>query len=489
MGIDVTAKARVVGIDTKFKNLSKGATFNLPQRIALVGQGNSLSTYATTKRQVTSAFDVGTLYGFGSPLHLAAKQLFPVNGDGVGTIPVTVYPLDDDASGVAATGDITITASQTVTASYKVKVNNIESDEFVIASGDAEPAIRAAMISAINAVLDMPVIAADGTTKVNLTSKWEGTSANDLYVEVVSTTSSGIATFAYTQPTGGLVNPDVDDALNQIGDIWETLIINCMDVADTTSLGKYQTVGDGRWGQLTRKPFVVFTGNLNTTVTNAIAVPDARKTDKVNAQIVAPGSKDLPFVVAARGVGRIAVAANNNPATDYGRQELTSIVPGLDSEQWNYTEQDTALKGGSSTSKVIDGVLTLADTVTFYHPDGDPNPAYRYVVDIIKLMNVIYNLDLEFTKAEWDGAPLIPDNQVTTNPLAKQPKMAVAAIAAILDNLGLDAIISDPKTAKANTSASIDSQNPKRLNVETTVQLSGNTNIISVDLNFGFYFG
>jgi len=489
MAIDVTARARVVGIDTKFKNLSKGATFNLPQRIALVGQGNSASVYSTTKRQVTSAFDVGTLYGFGSPLHLAAKELFPVNGDGVGTIPVTVYPLVDDASGVAASGDITITASQTVSASYKVKVNNIESEEFVIASGDAEPAIRAAMISAINAVLDMPVIASDGTTKVDLDSKWEGTSANDLYVEVVSTTETGIATFAYTQPTGGLVNPDVDDALNQIGDVWETLVINCMDVADTTSLGKYQTFGDGRWGQLTRKPLVVFTGNLNTTVSNAIAVPDARKTDKVNAQIVAPGSKNLPFVVAARGVARIAVLANNNPATDYGRQELTGITPGLDSEQWDYTEQDTALKGGSSTGKVVDGVLTLADTITFYHPDGDPNPAYRYVVDIIKLMNVIYNLDLEFTKAEWDGAPLIPDNQVTTNPLAKQPKMAVAAIAAILDNLGLDAIISDPKTAKANTSASIDSQNPKRLNVETTVQLSGNTNIISVDLNFGFFFG
>ena len=42
--------------------------------------------------------------------------------------------------------------------------------------------------------------------------------------------------------------------------------------------------------------------------------------------------------------------------------------------------------------------------------------------------------------------------------------------------------------AKGNT-AEIDSQNPKRLNVSTTVKLSNNTNIISVDLNFGFNFG
>jgi hypothetical protein len=59
----------------------------------------------------------------------------------------------------------------------------------------------------------------------------------------------------------------------------------------------------------------------------------------------------------------------------------------------------------------------------------------------------------------------------------------------MLDSLGLNAIISAPETAKANTAAAINDQNPKRLDVSTTVQLSGNTNIISVDLNFGFFFG
>jgi len=59
----------------------------------------------------------------------------------------------------------------------------------------------------------------------------------------------------------------------------------------------------------------------------------------------------------------------------------------------------------------------------------------------------------------------------------------------MLDSLGLNAIISDPETAKLNTIAEIDSQNPKRLNLVTTVQLSGNTNIKSIDLEFGFFFG
>ena len=165
---------------------------------------------------MTSALEAAQLYGFGSPIHLAALQLLPVNGDGVGTIPVTVYPLDDAGTGVAATGDITPSGAATGAASFVVKINNIASAQFTVADGDSVATITAAITTAIAAELNLPMTAADGTTVVNLTSKWKGASANDLYVEVEATSedNSGI-TFAVTQPTGGLVNPDVDDAPNR----------------------------------------------------------------------------------------------------------------------------------------------------------------------------------------------------------------------------------------------------------------------------------
>ena len=485
--VDASAVARVLGIQTIFKNLRGGILF-LPQRIAVVGQGNSASVYATTKRQVTSAPEAASIYGFGSPIHNAVRQLFPVNGDGVGTIPVTIYPMDDDGAGVVSTGDITPTVAPTEAASYLIRVNNIDSEEFVIATTDTIALVTAKMETAINAVLEMPIIAVDGVTKLNFTSKWKGTSANDIVIEVIGSTTVGNS-FAITQAAGGLVNPDVDDALNQVGNVWESMVLNCLDVADTTTLGKYSTFGDGRWGALVRKPLVVFTGNTATTVTNATAVSDARKTDKTNAQLVAPGSNDLPFVTAARQLARIAVLANNNPPHDYGSQNADGLVPGTDGEQWTYADRDVAVKKGSSTIEVKDGVINISDVVTFYHPTGDPTPAYRFVVDIVKLQNIIFNLDLIFATDEWDGAPLIPDDQPTVNRAAKKPKTAVAAVAAMLDSLGLNAIISDPETAKLNTIAEIDAGNPKRLNLVTTVQLSGNTNIKSIDLEFGFFFG
>lgn len=488
--VDASAVARVVGIKTDFKDLRGGRIALLPQRVAVVGQGNSAAVYSTVKAQHTSANAVGSAYGFGSPLHLAAKQLFPVNGDGVGTIPVTFYPLDDDGAGVVSTGDITPGGAPTAANSFRASINNILSEAFVISVGDSVADIVTAMTAAVNAVIDMPMIATDDTTEMGLTSKWEGTSANDLVLSVVASGDDLAGnTFGFTQPVGGLANPNIQDALNQAGNVWETMMLNCMDIADTTSLALYDTFGEGRWGALVRKPLVVFTGNTNTTVSAATAVSDARKSDRTNSQLVAPGSDDLPFVVAARQLARIVVVANNNPPVDYGSLDASGLTPGADGIQWTYADRDEAVKKGSSTIEVKDGVINIADVITFYHPTGDPIPAYRYVVDIVKLQNILFNLDLIFVTPAWDGAPLIPDNQPTTNRAARKPKDAVAAIASMVDSLGLNAIVSDPETIKTTILAAISETNPKRLDVTFTASISGNANIISIDFNFGFFFG
>jgi phage tail sheath gpL-like len=418
--------------------------------------------------------------------------LLPINGDGVGSVPVTIYPLVDDGGAVTAAGDITPAGTQTELASYVVSVNNIQSQAFTIAAADTVATIVTAMTAAINGELNMPIIATDATpgtsTEVGIAAKWGGASGNDLNVEVVGSTTAG-TTFAFTQPTGGATNPDVQDALDQVGNVWETMFLNCMNITDTATLDIFSAFGEGRWGALVRKPMVAFTGITTADVTAATAISDARGTDRVNSQLVSPGSVDLPFVVAARQLARIVVVANNNAPHDYGSQLCQGLTPGTDGEQWTYPQRDQAVKAGSSTVEVRDNIVTISDVVTMYHPVGDPLPAYRYVVDIVKLQNIIFNYDVAFANAEWDGAPLIPDDQPTNNPSAKKPKTAIATAAAITDGLALAAIISDAAFTKANTVAAINESNPKRLDLATTVKLSGNANIISVDINFGFFFG
>lgn len=488
MSVAPNAVARVVGIDTQFTDLSGGRVVNLPQRIAVVAQGSSAITYSTTKKQITSAFEAGEIYGFGSPIHLMALSLLPPNGDGVGTIPVTIYPLVDDGSAAPSVGNILPAGTVTKAGAFQVNINEIFSAAFVVEIGDTLAQIVTKIFDAVSAEVNMPMTPTDNATDLDLTSKWEGTSANQLTIVVEGPSDTGI-TFGITAPVGGLVNPDVDPALAQFGGVWESLVLNAMEDTDETTLEKFAVHGEGRWGSVVRRPYAALTGSVEDDVDTISAIPETRKTDRVNGYEPAPSSPNLPFVIASRAMARLAVRANTNPPTDYGSQRLTGLTPGPDEDQWTATERELLVVRGVSTTQVKDNVVNMSDTVTFYHPTGDVIPAYRFIVDIIKLQNIIFNLDLIFMTPEWDGAPLIPDNQATTNELAKKPRMAVAAVNTLIDQLALAAIISDPETAKASTVAQISETNPKRLDLETTMQISGNSNIIDFKFKWGFFFG
>ena len=488
MTIDESAVASTFGLTTEFKDLRVGRAALLPQRIALVGQGSTSKSYSLDKWSATSAGAVGARYGYGSPLHLAMLQLKPANGDGVGTVPVDILPLEDAYEGAPSSGTITPTGTQTKAASVRVLVNKIPSGRFTVNPADSMATVCDKIVAAINGVLEMPVIATDGTTNVGLESKWAGESANGIYVELEAE-ALGV-TYAVVQPTGGLVNPSIDAALLKIGaSSWVTMILNCLNVSDTDALDALSDLGEGRWNPLVRKPFIAFVGNTEAVVGTATTVSAARSTDRVNAQLVAPGSKNLPFVVAARQLARIAKVANNTPAKSYQKQQATGLTPGTDEEQWDYDARDLAVKAGSSTVEIVDGLIKIADVVTFYRPTGEDPPGYRYVVTIVKLQNCIYNFNLEFEKEEWASAALVTDADVTVSEVARRPKDWVAKANQILQSLGNEAIISDVAGAQDKTDARINGSNPNRLDLDVEFPVSGNANIQNMTQSFGFLFG
>lgn len=590
--INASAVARVLGIETQYVELRNGAVQFLPQQLGILAQGSSGVAYPTTKYTATSSGEVGARFGYGSPAHLIARELFgagETGGDGVGSIPVTFYPLAEGGGATAAAGNIVPSGTPTSVIERRLRIGGILSLAFSIPLGalataaNLHTALRR-MGNAVNSVQAMPVRATytygvvsagalvgtgngtvgtftttgnpqpgvwrlqcvtavanggvwsltdpegnvvsttltmtpgvgsataftagglgftltDGTTDFGLgayfditvpatnvvfTSVWKGLSANAIQIELIGDTA-GI-TFALTQPTGGTVDPTVDAALAQIGSRWETMLLNALPIENTTALDAINAIGEGRWGELVHKPFVCFTGNTASTVSAVTAVCNTRTADRINAQLVAPGSTSLPFVVAARQLARIAKVANDNPPRDYGSKRANGLVPGADAVQWTYPQRDQIVKAGSSTSEVRDSVVTIGDVVTFYRPTNEDPPAYRYVVDIVRLQNVIYNTALIFATEEWDGAPLIPDEETTTNPEAKQPKMAKAEIAGMLDSLADQAIIANRSQAKASISSVINASNSKRLDLDFLAPLSGNTNIINTRLRFGFLF-
>lgn len=485
--VPLTQVARGLGILTTFRDLREGNVLNLPPQIAVLGQGNTASTFSLTKLTLTNgAAEAAEVFGFGSPIHTAVLQLLPANGDGVGATPITVYPLADGTT--AASGDVTPSGAPSKDSVVVAIIGGVRSQNILLPSGATVAAMTAAITAGINGTLNMPVIATDNTTDVGFAAKWQGLTGNDITIEFEGDTNG--VTLAITAMSGGLGNPAVDTILGTMGDQWDNLVINCLNLTDTVALDAIQSHGDGRYQPLIHKPYAAFCGTVEADDGTVIAFGDGRKDDRINSAVRAPGGADQPWAYAARAVARIATQMRDNPPTDYAMNGyLTGLRVGPDADQPDIVQRDPLVKAGISTLEVVDGVYKMSDTVTFYHPDTEPIPGYAFVVDLVKLWNVIYNVRLEFRKPEWDGAPLLDDNTATNNPLAKQPKMARAVLSVILTNLALAAILTDTERMLTTIDADISSSNPKRLDMKFTAILSGNTNIISIDLDFGFNFG
>lgn len=484
--ISPTRRSAIVGTKVTFKNLAKGG-FAFQQRIAIIAHSNTAASNTLTKTQISTAVDAGTIYGFGSQIHIMATQLFPSSGDGVGDIPVTVYPLADGTT--AADGIITPTGVATADGTYTVTVGNVTSAAFIIPDTTIVAVTTVLVTAAINATVDMPVTAASTATTVDLTAKWKGLTGNEPLISVDGP-SAGIA-FGITPMASGAGDPTIDSTLlDQFGEVWETCVLNGLG-GTAAALDALANFDEGLWLPAENRFLTgAFYATKETSLATAIVVPDGRKTDRTNVQLSAQGSADLSWKIAARMVARIAVVANSaSPASDYIGQIVSGIAVGSDTDQWISSERNTAVLSGASTSVSRDGVIQLNDTITFYHPTGDPTPAYRWVNDKVKLQQIVNDIDIVFNTPKWQAPPLIPDGQATSDRTAKQPKMAAAELTKLINSWALRALISDPESAIASIVAAIDGSNARRLNLAFTVNISGNAGIISTDFDWGFFFG
>lgn len=489
MSVSASAISRVTGVAVQYKNFNAGAASMLPQRLAVIGVGNSDVAYTESKYECEgSASEIGELYGYGSPLHLAALQLFPVSGKGA-SFPVTFYPLKAASGATAASGSIAVTGTATAAGSMSVVIGG-QKATVAVSKADTAHAVAVKIKDAIDGIVEMPVstgtIASEGTS-VALTSKALGTVGNMIKV-YVDDAPAGL-TFEVTQLANGTLDPSVSGALEKIGEIWETVVLSCFDYSDSDRLDVYKTWGDGRWDDLCKKPVLVFHGCTDTYATRT-AVTDERPNDSINALVVSVGSVELPYVIAAKAmVNDIMTTADSNPAQNY-KGQLDGLKAGDDSVQESYTTRNMSVGKGSSTNIKSGSVAELCDIVTMYHPTTEGKyPSKRYVVDIMKLMNIVYNCRLIMESDDLKGAPLVNDDTVTSNATAVQPKMVKAMFLKLAYSLADKAIIQDVDFTKDGLNVEIDSENPKRLNVRFPVKLSGNVEVSSTDVYFGFYLG
>jgi phage tail sheath gpL-like len=403
----------------------------------------------------------------------------------VAEFPVTIIPLKKAAQAVPAAATLGATGIATANGSGVIYIGGIAA-EFPVLKDKTAAQVLEDVKTAINGVLSMPVIVGDvAADTINLTAKWSGDIGNLIKVEII-VNAPGIV-FATANLTGGALDPDVAPALEKIGIAWETFILNTFSYKNAARLDKFQQFVEGRWGALEKKPLLVAHGCTDDLETRK-AVSSLRENDYANFLIVSVGSRELPFVVAAKGLmSDIITTANKNPPQNY-KGRLTGLHTGADDEQETVMQRNASIMAGASNNIKSGNIAELNDIVTFYHPIAEGKyPSKRYVVDIVKLQNIVYNVRLIMEQDSLKGAPLVPDADIVTNPAAIQPKAIKTMFINLADSLALAAIISDAKFTKKNLKVNIDSENPKRVNVVFPVKLSGNIEVSSTDIYFGFY--
>lgn len=486
--------------------LTKGqfnnSTPNLPQRIVILGEANKAnqSGLDLTPLEITSADVAGQNYGYGSPIHMVSRILRPKSGEGVGGVPVFAYP-QASSGATAKVMEVTPAGTATGNGTHTLVIagrEGIDGDryDFTIATGDTAADIATKITDAVNNVVACPVSANDSTYSSILTSKWEGETADDLTLSVLTNGNDlGISYVVEDDVQSGAGTPSISAALDLFGETWNTIVINTYGtnsgIMDT--LEAFNGIPDpnnptGRYSAIAWLPFVALTG---TTADDPSAISDARKDEVTIALCPAPGSAAHPMEAAANMAVLYAPNAQDTPQKEIINQKYPDMpIPssGNIGSMGIYTNRNAFVKKGCSTVALSGGSYQVKDFVTTYHPTGENPPFYRYVRDL----NVHYNIRYAYFLKEAAfvvGKTLAGDDDEVTATGVIKPKDWANIVNNMLADLVDRGLVTDQAFSTESLVVNISSANPNRFETFFRVKITGIARLSSTTAEAGFNFG
>jgi phage tail sheath gpL-like len=477
--------ASTVAIETaKKKNSTAGVT--IPQTIGLFGQYNSGKTPVdNVPVLVLSADDSANLFGFGSMLHLQHLKIEEGAGN---AIPVYAFPLADDGAGVAATGTITFTTNATSAGVYSFYVAG-QKIQFTVVNGDTPTILGDKFKAAHDAILNLPTTAASVTGVVTLTSKWLGTTANEITIKqnlAGKSESDQVptgTTVAIVAMASGANNPDVATALGNLGDTWFTMLV--WPYRDSSNLDVLENTGDDRFAPIIQKPFLAVIGSelAQSPYLSEVGARNSSWSNFINV----PSLNETAFELAANAVGEMAFSAQVDPARPFKTLELTGISTENDSDPYDGNVKNSFVQaGGGYTNidsvggvRIGDMVSTLTETAL-----GAPSGQW-WTVDTTNVQAKIYTLDVLFKSPPFDRAIVVDDAAVTTKGYAISPKRAKAVVKSLVDQQWIpEAWSKDRDFIVQSITAEIDPGNAGRINIQLNDVLAKGLRIIAIKYFF-----
>jgi phage tail sheath gpL-like len=467
------------------------ASFVIPEKVLALGQYNTGFTPTVDVPQlIISEADAWARYGRGSLLSIMYKRHI----DNAPGIPFYALPLADAGAGVKAVGSILVSSAVTVAG---VKAIFIGGHKISVAAPVGTAAALATLINAaINANLDLPVVATLDTATVTVTARHKGTYGNGIKIEVdlddgdllaeptggsLTITQIGVGTAGATDPA------DIATALAALGDTWYTLIAYPWN--DSVNVGLLETAGVARVDPGVKRPFAGIVGYADTLANYTTWL--ASRNSPWTTSIPVESASSPVFEIAAAAAAVIAGSASADPARPAKTLALIGIRGGV-LANWTGTQKDAIVTaGGGWTRRDTSGVVSLGDCITTYTTSTggseDAATSWRYLTTILKMQAKIYSLDQLFTGEPFTRAIIISDTQVTNKAYAISPKTAKAYVIKLVDDLWIPSGWSkDRDIIVAGIVAEINSVNPARIDVLVPDVMSAELAIIAVKYEWGF---
>lgn len=448
-----------------------------PKSLIIAQKLSAGTAPANVPVQVTSPAMAATLCGTASDAHRMAISFFRNNPFGeLWIIPV------DDASGTAATLELTVSAAATADGTIFLYISGYLV-QVAVSSGDTTTAIATAIAAAITASTDpLPVTATSGSAVVTLTARHDGTTANSIdvranyagaaggqeYPASVTVTANGGTDLAETpaylgDDTPGATDPTLTAAIAAMGD--EPFDYIAHPYPTTTVLDLMETELADRWSALKQVYGGAFTA-LRDTVGDLTTAGNARNDPYHHIFGYELIPTDGPTLAAAY-MGVASREFEIDPARPIQTVRLEGILPPRINDAFTTVEQNTLLYDGITVGYRSGNAFRITRSITTYQVDASDNPDDSLLdsTTIYTLAEVLRRLKTAITgkyprhKLANNGTRFGPGQAIVT------PNTLKAELIREYGDMILDGLVENMDAFKAALTVQRSTSNPRRVEV------------------------
>ncbi len=458
---------------------SQAGTSTQVRRMLVIGHvasGGSASPGEAVR--VDNASAVAGLFGQGSQVGTMARVAKAAHRLG----EVWALPLADASGAAKASASIVVEATSAQAGTIALYIAGQRVAVGVQASADANTIATAIQTACNQASPALPVVATVSTNTLTLTCRWGGTTGNQIdlrhsYLQAQALPSG--VTLALTAFTGGATDPNLTSALAALGDTQYHSL--AMPYHERAALSALDSVLQTRWGPLEAKEGVAFIPAVGTL--SAMTTLGEACNSQLICLVGVGKSPSAPWSWAAT----TAAVSEREAALDPARPLQTLLLPGVlppnDGTTLDYTERNTALKKGVSTTTTQAGKVRIERLVTPYatNPAGAADGAYHdlTVVRILAFLrsSLQRRIALKYPRHKLANDGATGDNVVT-------PSTLKAEIVALFTQWEAAGLVENPEAFIKGLRIERDSTDQNRINASLPPDIINGLRVLAAKIEF-----